>query len=235
MSIDELEMERHAGVVWVRMRRGERNLLDAGLTRSLADTVTELSNDPTVAVLVLTGAGVAFCGGADGAALRETGSAQVFADAAVDLFVGLAEAPFPVIAALNGDALAGGFGLACAADIVICVETAAVGTVEASLGTWPMIAQVPASRRVPPKAALRNALTGVPFTAQEALGLGIVDEVLPNQESVLSRARELAQEIGRGNRAIAMGRPALVGLLSRASYRAELNRCAQGFVELFSS
>ncbi len=235
MSSEQLEITRDGGVARATLRRGDRNLLDTSLTRELADAVLRLEADESVTALVLTGAGEAFCGGADGPNIRETGTARVFAEAAVDLFAALAETRLPVIAAANGDALAGGFGLACAADIVIAAEAASFGTIEAAIGTWPMIAQVPASRRVPPKAALRNALTGVPFSSAEALALGIVDEVLPTAGAVLARAHEIAREVGRGNRAVSLGRPTLVGLLSGADYRAELERGAEGFIKLFSS
>lgn len=233
MSTEQLEIIRDGGIARLTLRRGERNLIDASLTRELADALHRLDADESVTALVLTGAGEAFCGGADGPHIRETGTAGPFADAAVDLFATLAETRLPVIAAANGDALAGGFGLVCSADIVIAAEAASFGTIEASLGTWPTIAQVPASRRVPPKAALRNALTGVPFSSAEALALGIVDEVLPTGEEVLARAEEIARQVGRGNRAVALGRPLLTALLSGPDYHAELERGAEGFIELF--
>ncbi|MCB1274073.1 MAG: enoyl-CoA hydratase/isomerase family protein [Leucobacter sp.] len=235
MTNRTLKLERQGSAAWLVLDRGERNLLDTELTRALVDELVRLDSDDSVGAVILSGAGTTFSGGADGACIRETGTAQAFADAAVELFARLADLGKPVIAAVTGDALAGGFGLACSADLVITVRAASLGTIETTLGTWPTIAQVPASRRVPPKAALRNVLTGVPFTADEALELGIVDEVLEDAESVLARAAELAELVGRGNRATELGRPLLSDLLIRGSagYRKDLERGAQAFIELF--
>lgn len=235
MSQELLTIERVDGVVWLTLQRGERNLLDVELTRQLAAAVQQLGQDPSVTALVLTGAGDAFCAGADGQNLRETGTAKPFATAVVDLFDGLAKLPFPVIAAVNGDALAGGFGLACSADLILMVESATIGTLEAAVGSWPVIAQVPASKRVAPKLLLRNALTGIPFTSAEALQGGVVDEVLPSIAAVRARAAAVATQVGRGGRAVALGRPALVELVNGKSYRAELEQATAGFVELFTS
>ena len=116
-----------------------------------------------------------------------------------------------MVAAVNGDALAGGFGLACAADIVLAVEGASLGTIEAKLGTWPMIAQVPASRRVPVKAGLRNALTGVPFTTREAKDLGIIDEIVPDGDLLRARVTQIVREATVGGDAARRGKPMLVG------------------------
>ncbi|WP_349428823.1 enoyl-CoA hydratase/isomerase family protein [Microbacterium sp. LWS13-1.2] len=231
MPADSLTVARDGDVAWLTLHRGERNLLDAELTRALADAVAELDTQGVTA-MVLTGAGAVFCAGADASKLRATGTAREFADAAIDLFCNLAEAQAPVIAAVNGDALAGGFGIACAADIVIAVDGAALGTVEAALGTWPMIAQVPASRRVPPKAAIRNALTGVPFTTAEAKDLGVIDEILSDAGALRVRAAEVAREVTVGGAAARRGKPMLVGLYMR-QYRADLSGAADAFVDMF--
>jgi enoyl-CoA hydratase/carnithine racemase len=232
MGADSYHREDREGTAWLVLDRGPRNLLDAGMTRGLADEVAALAGDSTVTAVVLSGAGGVFCSGADGPQLRAMGTVRVFADALVDLFAGLALLPKPVIAAVDGDALAGGFGLACASDLVIASVGARLGTIEASLGTWPMIAQVPASRRVPPKALLRNVLTGIPFAADEALALGIVDEVVADGDAVRARAQELAATVGTGGAPMAGGRPLLLGMLGGA-YRQDLERAADAFTALF--
>ena len=84
----------------------------------------------------------------------------------------------PVIAAVNGDALASGYALVCAADIAVTVDSARIGTFEASVGIWPMVAQVPPLQRLHPRHALENLLTGEPFDARRAYEIGIVNEVV---------------------------------------------------------
>lgn len=204
MSI--VRVDRADRIAWVTLDRPERNLLDAEMTATLHRTLVELDDADDVGAIVLTGAGEYFCGGADGPGLRATGTAKEFADAAVDLFGQCARSRTPILAAVNGDALAGGFGLVCSADIVVAAEGTRLGTIEATLGTWPVIAQVAAARRVPPKAAITNALTGHPFDAPRAYELGIIDEVVP-ADRLRSRVEEYARLAMGSGAAGAVGRP----------------------------
>jgi len=215
---------------WITMARGERNLLDADLTSWLCDAIRSADATEPLAI-VLTGAGTTFCGGADGPHLRETGTAKPFAAAAVELFELIDSIPTPVIAAVNGDALAGGFALACLADIVVAVESARLGTIEASLGTWPMIAQAPALARVPAKAAVTNILTGVPFTALEAASLGVVDRVI--EPAGLSAAVDGYLELlAPGSTAARAGRPLMRRTLN-PNLGQSLREGADAFVAMF--
>lgn len=221
---------RRGDAVWVTLARGDRNLLDAELTEWLLETVRSLDAEAPTAI-VLTGAGDTFCGGADGPHLRQSGTAQQFADACVALFELMHSMSTPVIAALNGDALAGGFGLTCLADIVVAVEQARLGTIEASLGTWAMIAQAPVLARMPAKSAVTNLLTGIPFTAEHAVALGVVDEVV--------RADELEPAVDRyvdlltpGAAAARIGRPLMRNVLDPA-FSNNLRTGAKAFVQMF--
>ncbi|WP_020499056.1 enoyl-CoA hydratase/isomerase family protein [Sciscionella marina] len=226
-----VEIERSGRVAWIRLNRPPKNLLDTDLTVQLHTTLVELDGDDSVGALVLTGAGEFFCGGADGPKLRETGTAREFADAAVELFAHFPRARKPILAAVNGDALAGGFGLVCSADIVIAVEGCRLGTIEATLGTWPMIAQGPVARRVPIKAALTNALTGQPFGARRAHELGIVDEVVPAGH-LADRVHHYAELAQGGGQAALAGRSLF--LASREEpYEQALRQGADAFVEMF--
>lgn len=222
--------EKRGDAVWLTLDRDQRNLLDAEHTRWLAETVAAVDENAPVA-LVLTGADGVFCGGADGPYLRKTGSAREFADAVVDLFSLLHSMQTPVVAAVNGDALAGGFGLVCLADIVVSVPDARLGTIEATLGTWPMIAQVPALTRMPPKAALANLLTGQPFEAERAVALGIIDEVAAPAalEQAVAAYVELIAASGAAAR---RGRPLMRRALA-PNFESSLRAGAEGFVELF--
>ncbi|MEU6375772.1 enoyl-CoA hydratase/isomerase family protein [Streptomyces sp. NPDC046909] len=216
--------------VWITLARGARNMLDAEMTAWLCDAVRSADEHESSAI-VITGAGTVFCGGADGAHLRETGTAKQFADAVVQLFELLHSASTPVIAAINGDALAGGFGLACMADIAVAADGARLGTIEASLGTWAMIAQAPALARVPPKAAMTNLLTGVPFSAQEALRFGIVDAVVDSEEVRGSVDRYL-DLLEPGKSAARLGRPLMRRVVNPHLGR-DLREGADAFVAMF--
>ena len=85
----------------------------------------------------------------------------------------------PIVARVNGHALAGGFGLAAACDIVISVDSATFGTPEVNVGLWPMMISTILRRAMPEKAALELMLTGRRISAEEARRLGVVSRVVP--------------------------------------------------------
>jgi enoyl-CoA hydratase/carnithine racemase len=88
----------------------------------------------------------------------------------------------PTVARVNGHALAGGFGLAVACDITICVEGAKLGTTEVKVGLWPMMISAVLARSVPRKVALDLMLTGRIIDAQEAQRVGAVSRVVLTEE-----------------------------------------------------
>lgn len=190
----------------VELARPPANMIDETLALRLRSCLEELDASSDTDAIVLTGAGEVFCGGADAAAVRSSGRAEEFAEAITGLFAFFPASTTPLLAAVNGDALAGGFGLVCSCDIVIVADGARLGTNEAKLGGWPALAMLPALRRVPEKAAIRNVLTGEPFTTPEALALGIVDEVVAPAD-LLARTRQWADAVTVSGRAVATGRP----------------------------
>lgn len=151
----------------------------------LLDATRSAVADEDVRVIVYTGAGDrAFSAGGD-----LTGS---FADDAVGLHRArgsLAEllrlmmrGGKPTVARVNGHALAGGFGLAVACDVTICVDTAKLGTSEIRVGLWPMMISAVLAATLPRKAALELMMTGRTITPDEALELGAVSRVVPAEE-----------------------------------------------------
>jgi enoyl-CoA hydratase/carnithine racemase len=86
------------------------------------------------------------------------------------------------VARVNGHALAGGFGLAVACDITICVDDAKLGTTEVKVGLWPMMISAVLARSMPRKAVLEMMLTGRVITPQEALSLGALSRVVARSE-----------------------------------------------------
>jgi enoyl-CoA hydratase/carnithine racemase len=215
----------------LELNRPPANLIDEAMAVRLHESLSDLDGRADIDAIVMTGAGDVFCGGADAQAVRASGRAASFADAVARLFSLLPRSATPVVAAVNGDALAGGFGLMCACDVVVVVEGARLGTNEAAHGAWPMLAQVPAIRRVPEKAALTNALTGEPFTTDQALRLGIVDEVVP-RERLDARVRHWAKAVTAAGSAVATGRP----LFYRArdlSYEQAVDEARQALTRAF--
>jgi enoyl-CoA hydratase/carnithine racemase len=200
-----LERSREGGLARLALAKPPRNLLDPDVMAALRGAVLEADDDSDVQAIVLTGAGDMFCGGLDIERIQAGADPVAFASALVELLRVLPRLGKPVIAAVNGDALASGYALVCAADIAVTVDSARIGTFEASVGIWPMVAQVPPLQRLHPRHALENLLTGEPFDAQRAYEIGIVNEVVGAGE--LWRAVERwAQRSVRAGAALAAGR-----------------------------
>ncbi|HVA02902.1 MAG TPA: enoyl-CoA hydratase-related protein [Acidimicrobiales bacterium] len=180
-----------AGVARVTINRPERrNAMSWEVMRGLRRVLAEASHDRDVRVVVLAGAGdEAFCAGADlgkmtGADEPEAGILSVHEARGVlaDVFGALWQLGKPTIARVQGFALAGGFGLALACDLVVASEQARFGAPEVNVGLWPYMITVPLVRSMPPKQALELMLTGRRVDAAEALGMGFVTKVVPHAE-----------------------------------------------------
>lgn len=159
-----------------------RNPLDRVTAEHLRDAVAAQFADASVRSLAITGAGAAFSAGGD---LRQMGefhagsgtTAYEWPGAIVDLHQLVLRAPVPVIAAVNGAALAGGLGLAGMCDIVLAVRTAVFGTPEVKVGLFPMIIVAQLCRSLPRKVLYEMMLTGEPIDAEEAYRLGFVNHL----------------------------------------------------------
>jgi enoyl-CoA hydratase/carnithine racemase len=200
-----LQRSRDGGLARFELARPPRNLLDPDVMAVLRDAILEADGDADVDAIVLTGGGDMFCGGLDIERIQAGEDPVAFASALVGLLRVLPTVGKPVIAAVNGDALASGYALVCAADIAVTVDSARIGTFEATVGIWPMVAQVPALQRLHPRHALENLLTGEPFDAQRAYEIGIVNEVVGAGE-LWPAVERWAQRSVRAGAALAAGR-----------------------------
>ena len=183
-----LQTSRRGPVLTLTMDRPEvRNALNADLVTALRDALDEASGDDGVRVVVLTGSGKAFSAGADLAALRSLQSASAEANLAdsehlAGLFDRIARHPKPVVASVNGHAIAGGCGLAAACDFSLVAEGAKLGFTEVRIGFVPAIVAVVARRKLG-DAALRDLmLTGRLITAPEAAACGLVTRAVPGAD-----------------------------------------------------
>jgi enoyl-CoA hydratase/carnithine racemase len=200
-----LERSREGGLARLTLAKPPRNLLDPDVMAALREAIVEADADTDVQAIVLTGDGDMFCGGLDIERIQAGEDPVAFASALVELLRVLPTLGKPVIAAVNGDALASGYALVCAADIAVTVDSARIGTFEATVGIWPMVAQVPPLQRLHPRHALENLLTGEPFDAQRAYEIGIVNEVVGAGE-LWPAVERWAQRSVRAGAALAAGR-----------------------------
>jgi len=186
---DDVLYEVTGGVGRVTINRPERrNALTWDTVRLLRVAVAEARADDAVRVAVLTGAGDrAFCAGADLATVVASEGAPL-RDAHRDrgelagLFLDLWELGKPTVARVRGAALAGGFALAMACDLVVAADDAVFATPEIDVGLWPFLATVPLVRSMPPKKALELMMTGRRVGAAEADRIGFVTRVVPVAE-----------------------------------------------------
>ena len=180
-------------------RPEQRNPLSATMLRDLAAALRWCRDEAEVRVVVLTGAGRVFCAGADLSsfdgemtALDRYRSRDLF----VELFILMAELGKPIVGRINGHALAGGFGLACACDLLVAVDTASFGTPEINVGIWPMMIQAILTRNVPRKVLLEMEMLGDRWTAAQLQSLGVVNRVTP-PEQLDSAVAEIAHSLAR--------------------------------------
>lgn len=162
-----------------------RNPLSNAAMAEMAGLVRRAAQDPEVRVIVITGAGErAFSAGGDlGGGFVDRPLADHDERAALaDLFRAMRTAGKPTVARVNGHALAGGFGIAAACDVVVAVGDATFGAPEIKVGLWPMMISAVLQRVMPHKAALELMMTGRRMSADEALRLGVVSRVVRREE-----------------------------------------------------
>src|SRR5439155_3623319 len=139
-SNDEVLYEARDGVARITLNRPEkRNPLSPSMIGALIAALQQAKDDPAVHVALLTGAGKVFSAGGDLAAMGKSGAAggQGIAGTLPDLFMLMARLGKPVVAMVNGHALAGGCGLVAACHLAIASEEAQLGTPEINVGLWP--------------------------------------------------------------------------------------------------
>jgi len=190
-----VEFEIHGAIALITLNRPElRNAVNVALTEELRAALVKLETDDSLRVAILTGAGRVFCAGMDLGAFAE-GERPGLVDP--DHFAGFVSArrSKPIIAAVNGAAVAGGFEIVLACDMVIA-EAGAVfalpevkrGIVAAGGGAFRL------PRRLPSAIANEMLLTGEPISAERALALGLVNTVVPGTD-LIPRAMALAARI----------------------------------------
>ena len=190
--------ERRGAVLEITLDRPKANAIDRATSRELGDTFLGFRDDPELRVAIITGAGERiFSAGWDLKAAAE-GAEALDTDYGPGGFAGLTEIfdlNKPVIAALNGAAVGGGFEIALACDLIVAAEHVEVFLPEAKLG---ILASgggiVRLARRLPRALAMEMLLTGRRMSAEEALRWGLFNAVVPLAE-LMATARALAEEI----------------------------------------
>jgi crotonobetainyl-CoA hydratase len=188
-----------SGVLEVTLARGKANAIDATTSRALGETFAAFRDDPSLHVAIVASANPRFFSAGWDLTAAAAGEPPD-ADYGVGGFGGLQALPGlnkPVIAAVNGMCVGGGFEIALSCDLIIAAEDARFALPEIKAGTLADAATLKLPRRIPYHVAMDLLLTGRWMPAAEAKHWGLLNELLPN-EGLLHRARELARLLADG-------------------------------------
>jgi enoyl-CoA hydratase/carnithine racemase len=178
----KLLVENRDKVRILTMNRPEkRNALDTELTQELLKELRVADAEGGVDAIVLTGAGQAFCAGADLGEfkeLKDPQAAEARAELTMQLHLVFSKMTTPVVTAINGAAMGGGAGLAIAGDLAVMVRGAKIGYPEARHGIVAAIVMANLVRQIGPKAAFEMVALGEGIDADRALSLGMVNRVV---------------------------------------------------------
>ena len=208
-----------------------RNPMSTEAMAGLADAMRQALHDTEVRVIVLTGAGEqAFSAGGDlSAGFVDDPIGRHRARGALgDVFRLMTRGGKPTVARVNGHALAGGFGVACACDIVVCVDDAKLGTPEIGVGLWPSVISAVLVRSMPPKAVLELMMTGRLISPDEAMRLGAVSRVVPRARLDAAVDEVVDALASRSPAVLEMGRDSFYAIAGMG-FDAALDRLQGGF------
>ncbi len=199
MNYETLRWEMDSGVATITLARPEkRNAISGRMIEEMLGALGQAEKS-AARVVILGASGKAFCAGMDldelqGLAAKSREENLEDSRRMAALFRRIHEFPHPVIAAVNGPALAGGCGIATLADFTLAAPEAKFGYTEVKIGFIPALVSVYLRRQIGQKRARDLLLTGRIIGAEEALRLGLVTEIIP-AEQLAARARELAASL----------------------------------------
>ena len=195
-----VEFERRDHIALVTLNRPEaRNAVSPEVSQAMAAVLDEIEADAELRAVVLTGRGEVFSAGADLKVVAQGRANDIARGKGGFAGIVTRDFPKPIIAAVNGAALAGGFEIVLSCDLVVAADTARFGIPEVKRGLMAAaggLIRLP--KRVPLAMALELAMTGDPIDAQRALQLGLVNRVVPAAD-VVAEAITLAERIGENS------------------------------------
>ncbi|HEX6148695.1 enoyl-CoA hydratase-related protein [Nocardioides sp.] len=197
---DCVRTHQEDGVLEVTLDRPKANAIDLATSRMMGEVFAGFRDDPELRVAILRTAGEKFFSAGWDLKAAAAGD-PVEGDYGVGGFGGLQELPGlnkPVIAAVHGLAMGGGFELALSCDLIYASESTQFGLPEINAGTLADAATVKLPKRIPYHVAMELLLTGRWMAATEAARWGLVNEVLPDDEAVRARAWEVARMLAAG-------------------------------------
>jgi enoyl-CoA hydratase len=212
-----IETWRDADMLVIAIRRPEdANRTNIAVMRAIADALDGSDADPTIRVVALTGDRGHFSRGGriDGYAERDVHRQLEFGRAFTAMQARMAASTKPLIAVIEGHCLCGGMSLLDACDLAVAADDVTFGFTEIEAGIFPFLAMASFYGRVPAKRAFDLFYSARVLSAQEALGWGLVNRVVP-PDMVWDEARRIARELAtRSPAALAIGRQTYYGMAS---------------------
>ena len=227
-----LETSLRKGILRVTLNRPDkRNALSPKMIDELTAVLSGAGDDARCGVVLLTGAGLAFCAGLDLEHLeslenRTAAEHREDSERIAKLFRALYDCPRPTIAAVNGAAIAGGCGIATLCDFTLAVPRAKFGYTEVRIGFIPAIVSTFLMAQVGEKKSRDLLLTGRIFEAAEAYSLGLVNEVVEPEDLLPAAERLAGQLLGNSPEALAATKR-LLSANARARLDAEMETAIQ--------
>lgn len=202
-----------AGVSTLTLNRPEsRNALSLGMLLALSAELDRIAVDPSVRVVVIAGAGPAFCAGHDLKEIRAENFGSVYAEKlfaeCAKVMLAVVRLPKPVIAQVHGIATAAGCQLVASCDLAVAADNARFATPGVNIGLFCSTPMVALSRNVGRKAAMRMLLTGDPIDAETAARFGLINEAVPAAELAPRTAALAAKIAAKSPLTLAIGKEA---------------------------
>lgn len=185
--MSEILTDRQNSILTVTLNRPEkRNALNDALINALKDALREADKDAELRAILIKGAGRDFCSGADLSALQKIATSSVLenlsdAENLLELFALIRKVKIPVIAAVQGRALAGGCGLATACDLVLAAKSARFGYPEVKIGFVPAMVMAILRRNLSEKRSFELITQGFDFSSDEAEKFGLINRVFDDE------------------------------------------------------
>jgi methylglutaconyl-CoA hydratase len=194
---DLVQLEFQGRVATMTLNRpASRNALSEDMLREMLAAVGALAGRRGVSVMILTGAGPAFCAGMDlRAALADEGAPGRLLHLLADFTLRLRTLPQATVASVNGAAIGGGCGIACVCDLAVTHPDAKLGYPEVDLGVCPAVVAPWLVKKIGAGRARRVLLSGGTMTGREAWDLGIVDHLAPAAADLAQATRVLADRL----------------------------------------
>ena len=208
-SYQSILWEREEGILTLTLNRpGKRNPIGPQSLGELVHALEAAGGDADSRVVIITGAGKAFSAGGDLSMLSGSSSqseSDIVPASLVTLLTTMHALGKPIIAMVNGHALAGGLGLMVACDLVVASDAATFGTTEIKVGLWPMMITAELTRNIGRKKTLELMLTGKRIDAAEAEQIGLINQRVAPDELVATTRALAAQLAAQSPTTLAKG------------------------------